>query len=195
MKKKLGLLATLAMCVTVGGVYAAWNYAGESADPGWGEKNLSITQATFNGKSGSFSVTAPSTLKIDDIGGYTPGWSTECAGALELKFTPTAGALTTTIEYTITILNNEYDDPDFGKQPIINLVGNSAQGYDVVDGKIVGTFEYTAGDESASKVWTIEQVKQMLVVNDAYTVDTHEEYQIYAPIVQGVQVRIDIKEL
>jgi len=50
MKKKLGLLATLAMCVTVGGVYAAWNYAGESADPGWGEKNLSITQAPLTGK-------------------------------------------------------------------------------------------------------------------------------------------------
>ena len=81
MKKKLGLLATLAMCVTVGGVYAAWNYAGGDADKAEAGKFINITQATFDGTSGSLSVTLPTILKIDDKGGFKPGWAEdECTG-------------------------------------------------------------------------------------------------------------------
>ncbi len=58
MKKKLGLLATLAMCVTVGGVYATWNY-GESSNT-----DLTVFQSAAVGLSGT--ATASSSLKIKD---------------------------------------------------------------------------------------------------------------------------------
>ena len=57
MKRRVGLLAALAMCVTVGGVYATWNY-GESI----GE--LSVYQQASIGLTGT--GTASSLLKIKD---------------------------------------------------------------------------------------------------------------------------------
>lgn len=56
--KKLGLLATLAMCVTVGGVYATWNYADTQA-------KLSVDQAAVTGLTG-MGTTDGEALKIKD---------------------------------------------------------------------------------------------------------------------------------
>ena len=56
--KKLGLLATLAMCVTVGGVYATWNYADTTA-------NLSVDQNAVTGLTGMGTTTGEA-LKIKD---------------------------------------------------------------------------------------------------------------------------------
>ena len=56
--KKLGLLATLAMCVTIGGVYATWNYADTSA-------NLTVDQAAVTGLTG-MGTTEGEALKIQD---------------------------------------------------------------------------------------------------------------------------------
>ena len=57
MKKRVGLLAALAMCITVGGVYATWNY-GESTAA------LSVQQTAAVGLTGT--ATASSSLKIKD---------------------------------------------------------------------------------------------------------------------------------
>ena len=56
--KKLGLLAGLALCVTVGGVYATWNYADTSA-------NLSVDQQAVAGLTG-MGTTEGEALKIKD---------------------------------------------------------------------------------------------------------------------------------
>lgn len=55
--KKLGLLATLAMCVTIGGVYATWNYADTQA-------SLSADQVVQAGLTGTGTVDGEA-LKID----------------------------------------------------------------------------------------------------------------------------------
>lgn len=56
--RKLGLLAALALCVTVGGVYATWNYADTTA-------NLSVDQQAVAGLTG-MGTTAGEALKIKD---------------------------------------------------------------------------------------------------------------------------------
>ena len=56
--KKLGLLATLAVCVTIGGVYATWNYADTSA-------KLSVDQQAVAGLTG-MGTTSGEALKIKD---------------------------------------------------------------------------------------------------------------------------------
>ena len=46
MKKRVGLLAALALCVTVGGVYATWNYADATkVDPAYATKTVGLTVA------------------------------------------------------------------------------------------------------------------------------------------------------
>ncbi|MBE5751923.1 MAG: hypothetical protein E7357_05875 [Clostridiales bacterium] len=61
-KKKVGILATLALCVTVGGVYATWMYADTSAAIESQHKHLAQDLA------GSTTTGAVGTLKVETAG-------------------------------------------------------------------------------------------------------------------------------
>ena len=56
MKKKLSMLAALALCTTIGGVYAAWIYSTDSIPSGYGVSNLAIAGVDYEGNAGSISV-------------------------------------------------------------------------------------------------------------------------------------------
>ena len=102
-----------------------------------------------------------------------------------MKFTPNLGALTTSFKYTITIKNNSYTDDERGEVQILKVENN----------KIEGFFDFTAGEAGASKVWTIDEVMALLPVNDEFTVETYEEYQLYAPAVANVEISVVLEEV
>ena len=95
--KKLGLLATLAMCVTIGGVYATWNYADTTA-------NLSVDQQAVAGLTGMGTTTGESlkikngsnslAFKIDDSNGDHKADKIEANGSI-------------TVVYDVAETNNE----------------------------------------------------------------------------------------
>ncbi len=67
MKKKLSMLAALALCTTIGGVYATWVYSTNSIPSGYGVANLGIAGVDYVGNAGSISVVGTNTeIKIDD---------------------------------------------------------------------------------------------------------------------------------
>lgn len=64
--KKLSLLIALMLCVTIGGVYATWSYAGTNdiADA-YAEAKVTITDAVLTGANGTYTVESNLVLSVD----------------------------------------------------------------------------------------------------------------------------------
>ncbi len=96
--KKISLLIALSLVLTIGGVYAAWNYAQgnvtnaiDSMDVGMG-KNIYITEAVVGNAKGTITVDATDAkIVIDDSNhDYKAEWT--CSGDIKIEFTPNSGA-------------------------------------------------------------------------------------------------------
>jgi hypothetical protein len=184
--KKLGIAAMLATVVTVGGVYAAWNYAGGKADTATASKTLQITQADLQATSGTLSVQLPTVLAIDNMGNYTPGWCVTgdlaCKGDMVVKFVPNTGAATTSFTCTIKLINNTYLDDDGKTKQII-----------VVDGDtITQTFDYTSGEGEQTYTLSIAEFLELLPINDEITVPTYEEYGKFSKAVSTLGIEVSV---
>ncbi len=197
--KKLSLLIALAMIVTVGGVYATWNYAETAMQDVTHEfKNLGITDVDTKTVSGSIAVTDTLILKIDDEGNFTPGWDSDVtaanAGNLQMVFTPNPGANDTTFTYTVTIKNNTYT-PDGGQAVgIFKVNGDATAKADAVT-VLTGTFNYTHGQSEICKaVITLDDIKAVLVPNDAITLPTINDYTSYSTALADVELIVTIVE-
>ncbi len=94
MKKKLSMLMALALCTTVGGVYAAWVYSTDSIPSGYGVSNLGITGVDYVGNSGSISVVGTNTeIKIDDpTNAHLTKMTFDDQGYFTVTFTPSETA-------------------------------------------------------------------------------------------------------
>ena len=114
MKKKLGLLAGLALCVTVGGVYATWTYAeGGATNSELKTVDISITAATNTNSKGTIDIVSSNlTLVIENDGNYNAVLKPQ--GEIEVKFTPAVGASVTDINvtYALAITSNWFYDLD-----------------------------------------------------------------------------------
>lgn len=91
MKKKLGIIAALAMCVTVGGVYAQWSYAQTPAEGMHGTKAVEIAGVSTSTKTGIITVdTTGFSIEIDDTNKDYYG-ELVVTGTIKVTFTPSAG--------------------------------------------------------------------------------------------------------
>lgn len=86
----------LALCTTVGGVYAAWVYSTDSIPSGYGVSNLGITGVDYVGNAGSISVVGTNTeIKIDDPTNgvaYLTKMTFDDQGYFTVTFTPSETA-------------------------------------------------------------------------------------------------------
>ena len=99
--KKLSILIAMILCATIGGVYAAWNYAGTSTDIGLQiNQTVQLEQSSQNGAAGTYTLShnitainiAPddqSTKNATIVASYTQGSS---APIFELTFKPATNA-------------------------------------------------------------------------------------------------------
>lgn len=187
------------MIVTVGGVYATWNYAETAMHDVTHEfKNLGITDVDTRTVSGSVSVTDTLILKIDDEGNFTPGWDSDVtaanAGNLQMVFTPNPGANDTSFTYTVTIKKNTYT-PDGGQAVGIFKVNGDASAETGEVTVLTGTFNYTHGQPELCKaVITFDDIKTKLVPNDAITLPTINDYTSYSAALAEVELTLTIVE-
>ena len=64
--KKLSVLIALFMCVTIGGVYATWTYAGtDDIADSYEEISITVTDAELSGANGTYKITSNFKLEID----------------------------------------------------------------------------------------------------------------------------------
>lgn len=200
--KKFSLFVALALIVTVGGVYATWNYAETPiTQVDHNLKGLSITDVNTTTQSGKVAITDTLILKIDDEGNYTPGWdsdvTTQNGGTLQIRYTPNQGAGNTTLRYTLTIENYSYDPDGEGANPAVSIFGINDD-FSVKTGAqtiLTKDFNFTAGQAYITEDITLKQITDVLKVNSSITLPTESDYIKYQNAVKGVKLVLTITEV
>lgn len=126
--KKLSLLVALILCVTIGGVYATWTYAGNEIK----EQNATLTnkmgEVVLSGAAGAYHFsdnTLRFTVEPED-GTYTP--TLVASGSATLKFSaePTISpdALAKALAATITVEATDLTNAVYNGKQIYTLTDN-----------------------------------------------------------------------
>lgn len=161
--KRFSLLATLATLVTVGSVYATWDYiTGGNITGDDTTLGVSITEKTEDsGVAGALEITSVPTLEVDHNGDYVPTLS--ITGKIDVTYTPATGSQVNAVICTITV--------DF-------TTGSTEAFKDLFD---VTPIEYTS---TAGTTFTVDNAT--LVANiklaDHAPLLTPAEYDAYAAI-------------
>ena len=173
MKKKLGALIGLATCVTIGGVYATWSYAGTNdiADVSTNIQ-FSIPAATLAGANGTYTVESNVSITIDEetpnsykTALYYTNTATKATAAddevaLTVTFTPAAVA-----DYTIRAEGiTSYFHFAMGDNTAV-FADMNAQG------------EYL--DENDAVVDTMEAAKKVDIFTFTYTATNKQTINVY----------------
>lgn len=118
--KKFGITIALATVLTVGGVYATFNYAQGNAQSVSNDVTVGIENAVIDTVKGTISINSDYTMTIDDKGLIDGGTSTYVTGlvtngSFKVNFTASTGADTDVrtkgivLEMAIKLSNNEYN--------------------------------------------------------------------------------------
>lgn len=184
--KRLGAIIAIALVLTIGGVYATFNYAQGGAVSLENEtiskelEGMTTTNAkgTITIKSNSFKIT------IDDLGGdlHTKG---KFEGKTTINFKPAtlADADVRTngikLKLTITVTGNEYDDGGTTYK-LFNISADALAGVTLNGGaKIINDFEINFAD--------------YITVTDIY-LSTPEKYTAYSEAFNGTTITFTISE-
>ena len=181
--KKLSILVALILCVTIGGVYAVWNYAENAVEaPDDVTAGVQITESVSETEKGEITLTNTLVLVIDDNeGNHTPGWDDDGSngGAITITYTPNAGSPATKLAYAITIEGN-----DFNGNQIFTLDGTTiAEG--VID---------CSNTEATTFTITYAEFIGMLPVNAGNVLPTLADYENYKAALDGVTITISVAE-
>lgn len=182
--KKLSLLIALVLCVTIGGVYATWNYAqGEVIEV----QSFLLPQmetVVTSGEKGTISIdTSALTMKIDDIAdGTAHNAALIVDGKITVTFTPSAGAdetVTTSgvkMQATITCTNgwNYNNTAIFTIDTTKNVIETGTE---------VKSFEITA-----------DQLKEIISLNPV-ELPTYSDYQAFETELNRGNIKIVVNEV
>ena len=108
MKKRVGLLAALALCITVGGVYATWNYADTT---GYVDREtVSIGLTPIGSVTGESLEITSNTLSflIDDTDGNHKGDTVVATGSLTVTYHAVANNFETVNIYCNVEIDGQY---------------------------------------------------------------------------------------
>ena len=186
--KKLSLAMAAAMCLTVGGVYATWNYAsGGSVDPASATVNVTIEGATTLDKKGTINVTDNSfSLSLDQSTvGYQAIWL--ASGSKTVSFTFAANDITSIVlGYTVTVNTDlKYDvDGDGEDDQLFSL--NSQQYNSMLAGKSyvdLGSFA-----SATTAPITAQTISSYITITDKLDLETKEEYDAFKAYIDGQNI-------
>lgn len=118
--KKFGMTIAMATMLTIGGVYATFNYAQVNVTEANETLSLGIEAAVTDTPKGTINITSTFTMTVDDKGlidGSTSTYVTglKTSGSFVVNFTPSSGADADVrdngivLEMTISLTGNSYD--------------------------------------------------------------------------------------
>ena len=114
--KKLSALIALALCLTIGGAYAAWSFvSGEIQDANTASQ-ITMTETTNAGAVGEYEVVNNLVFEVDSDGSLNT--TLIGSGTLDITFKPAASApdtyknnaTPTDITFTVSGITNKYND-------------------------------------------------------------------------------------
>lgn len=185
--KKISLLIALVLCLTISGVYATWVYS-QSDDVAdiTGAKAITMTEATFTGTYGTYSVDSSNlTMVVDPKEGTAHTTSLVIEGDLVIRFTPNTYApdevktkgVASTFAFSLSNAAWNYDNTpimtvDTAKHDITWVPAND------------GTFTYTISAQNLANYVTLTE----------FTLDTKVDYDAYDRVLTNGQLVITISD-
>lgn len=194
MKKKLGIVAALAMIVTVGGVYAQWSYPQVPAEGMGDTKAIELTGVSTTTKTGVINVnTDHFTIEIDDADKDYYG-ELVLSGYVTVTFTPNPGV--------DEIVANQ----GIPMQMVLSSTSVADLTYDFGSGAVkVFTLDstpiYSAG--ARTMTWTIEaaEIANYFKLNgkdgekdSCIYLPTHKAYDDFKTALSGLKLTITVSE-
>ena len=186
--KKIGLIIGMALCVTVGGVYATWTYT-QNTDVADETVNMTmnLTDVAYSGSYGTYKIdTTNLTLKIDPKTGTTHTTALYTEGQIVISFTPNSVApaevktngVASTFQFGLTNPNWKYED-----KYIATLKHNDAEA--ITWGTPVdGIFYYTI---------SAAEIHDHIALTE-FTLDTKAKYDAYNTVLGQGQISITVSD-
>lgn len=190
--KGLGVLMALALCVTVGGVYATWSYAQDDVASVESEVTLSLTEKVENTR-GTITVEGSVAFVLDqksaEAGAYdytavlkTADESTDFA----VTFTADPGAATEyangiKVGYTLAVTG---DGETFYENQALFSAFDTAQ-HEITMSGADGTFTGAV---------TADELLALMTIN-TFTLDTVEKYEAFQTALEGIKLTITFAEI
>ena len=209
--KKLSALIALMLCVTIGGVYAAWSYAGTNdiADA-YAESKVTIADVSLTGENGKYEIKSNLVLTVDqdpdkDDHSAKLVFSSNDGQAIYLTvtFTPAKNApqdvknnaVPSELYFGTTIpmqyrMNTETGNFDKNADPVdIFTFSNSG------NGKLDNVFEWTKEDDGTFTYTLNEtQLKEAIQLSQTFKLDTKNEHDIFGGHVAPDETQPNVKE-
>lgn len=187
--KKVSAIIAMATIMTIGGVYATFNYAQGDAASVSDTLSPSIDSAVLESKKGTIKITSDFAVTIDDLGvingGTTHSYFTgmKTTGTFKVTFTPEIGADADVrdngikMRMKLSFTGNKYDSQDI----FVTTGLDSNSSVVLNDGnKIKNEYEVTLTD--------------YFNANDKIKLSTYAEYQAYKAELAKTQITIEISE-
>ena len=206
--KKLSVLIAMILCVTIGGVYAAWTYSSATAEiTGSSSVGLNLSAATQAGAAGSFAVTENvASLEISETSTtdktavldvrYTT--ETDAGVKISIEFVPAATANdtlkakgVTTYVYIGTNDNITITDKDLNEVALFNfehgkdnaIVINEA----LAEGQQAEEGKYYWEDNGGTFICTIELSLTDFVSLANFSLDNINDYEAFYAAMKGTK--------
>lgn len=173
MKKRISILTTAALCVTMGTVYATWTYAQKAANS---LENVAVSKslgtAETIAKGNIVEVSNNLTLSVDKAADDNYKAALSITGSLVVKFEPDELATEDTIALQFEITGNA---GTYNEETIFVLPATVSLG--------------------ENSTWTIDSSNLGITMNDNISLETYEEYQVFAEAFDDVSLTITFSEV
>ena len=187
--KKISVLITLILCVTIGGVYAAWAYTGTNVSAVDQTVSHGMTTATTESDVGVLEVVSNNVaVSIDQtaVGNYHA--KLVITGSITVKFTPNLGAPTDVVNnaisakatlYTKNAAANTYEGSEIYVSPADSYVDLVWEKQD--DGSFLATVD-AAG------------IDTLLDLGADFVLDTHAKYETFHGLEENVTLSVQFSQ-
>lgn len=191
--KKLSVLVALLLCVTIGGVYATWSYAGTNdiADA-FAEAKVTITDAELVGANGVYVVDSNLVLTVDQANEDHEAKLVFASNNgdpifLKVTFTPSANAPQDVKDNGV--LSELYFGTTVPMQYRMDAEGNFSKTgtptdiftfSNVANGELDNTFEWHAEDDGTF-TYTLDEddLKDAIQLSRTFVLDTKQEHDVF----------------
>lgn len=187
--KKLSVLVALLLCVTVGGVYAAWAYTGSTVSTVDRTLSHGMTTATTDGDVGLFRIVENTVdIAIDQTapGDYTA--RLVITGSVKVSFTPNLGAPDTVKNNAVNAVATLYT-----KNADANKYNGTAIYVSPENSKVALQWEKQSNGSFEATI-TASQIDSLLDLGGAFVLDTHAEYLAFHALEENITLTLSINQ-
>ncbi len=210
--KKIGILAAALACVTVGGVYATWNYAGTANVPlKIDETTLTLTDAHKSGEYGSYTITKSNDFKMVIDSAMSQGEASVSnhkailviEGSITISFTPNPTASEEVKKNGIEtkfffapsggIDTWKCDDPDTVAKDSMDIFTSFDQTEHIIKAGTGASDSWTKEGDAFTYTITDTQLKGYFQLSDI-TLDTYEKYETFRDDLVGKNIVLTVND-